>query len=125
MVPTPLTLSIEPLTRFVIAKLVVVAFAMDALVALKDVVVAFVVEKFVEKRFPAVRAVEEANGKVEAALAVEVITPLLPMVVVAVPPIASWDALKTFAKRAVPEALVQVRPPLKLMSVVVALLANG
>ena len=39
---------------------VVVAFVMSADVAPKLVVVAFVVRKFVEKRLPAVKAVEDA-----------------------------------------------------------------
>ena len=64
---------------------------------------------------------------VEALVAVidgVVMTPALLIVVVAVPPIASWFAVKMLAKRLVPVALVKVSPPLKFRSVVVAFDGN-
>ena len=82
--------------------------------------VRFVVEAFVE-----VIAVVEAFGNVDAAVAVEVMVPLEAIVVVAVPPTASWFAVNTEAKSDVPVAAVQVSPPLKAMLVVVALPMNG
>ena len=68
-----------------------------------------------------VSAVVDAYGKVEAEMAVEVIAPFDPIVVVAVPPTASWFAEKTEVKSVVPVAVVNVSPPLKFKSVEVAL----
>ena len=94
------------------------------LVTAREVEVEFVIVPFVANKFPAVSAVEDAYGNVDATIAFEVIAPLLPIVVVAVPPIESCDPLNTFAKIVVPVALVQVIPPLKFNNVVVALPGN-